>query len=154
VLGLVGVLPVLNGLLFGALLGVAGMIGPSFWLDQRKSARQSAFRRSLPDALDVVVICLEAGLSLPGALKRVAGELRTAHPVLARELNIVQREMQLGRSTGEALQQFAARTDMEELRGLASVIAQAERFGASLVKALRIHADTLREKRVHHAEEL
>jgi tight adherence protein C len=153
-LGLGGLLPVRNGLIFGALVGVFGMIAPSFWLDRRKSARQVAFRRALPDALDVLVICLEGGLSLTGALKRVAGELRTAHPALAKELNILQREVRLGRSTGEALQQFGARTDLEEIRSLASVITQAERFGASLVKALRIHADLLREKRVQHAEEM
>ena len=67
------------------------MVGPSFWLDNRKNARQTQFRRSLPDALDVLVICLEGGLSLHGAIRRVAGELQTAHPMLANELNIVQR---------------------------------------------------------------
>jgi tight adherence protein C len=152
--GIVGVIPVAHGLIFGALLGVFGMIGPSFWLDKRKAARQIAFRRALPDALDVLVICLEGGLSLTGAIRRVAGELRTAHPLLALELNIAQREMQLGRAPGEALRQFAERSDLEELRSLASVIIQAERYGASLVKALRVHADTLRVKRQQRAEEL
>jgi tight adherence protein C len=153
-LGLLGLVEIQNGLIFGALLGMLGMIAPSFWLDRRKYARQTEFRRALPDALDVLVICLEGGLSLPSALKRVAGELRTAHPSLARELNIVQREVQLGRSAGEALRQFAERTDLEELRLLASLILQSERFGASLVKALRVHADTLRQKRIFLAEEM
>jgi tight adherence protein C len=150
----VGLVPVRSGLVGGALLGVFGMIGPSMWLDRRKAARQSAFRRALPDALDVLVICLEGGLSLPGAIKRVAGELRAAHPVLAAELNIVQREVQLGRSSGEALQQFAGRADLDEVRTLSTVIIQAERYGASLVKSLRVHAETLREKRLQHAEEM
>ncbi len=153
-LGLVGAVPLLYGLIGGALCGVVGMIGPSFWLDRRKAARQSCFRRALPDAMDVLVICLEGGLSLPGALKRVASELHTAHPELAAELNIVQREIQLGRQTGEALRHFAERSDLEEVRSLASVIAQAERFGASLVKALRVHAETLRQKRLQYAEEM
>jgi tight adherence protein C len=153
-LGLLGLVSVQQGLIFGAVLGVFGMIGPSFWLDKRKAARQGAFRRALPDALDVMVICLEGGLSLPGAIRRVGGELRTAHPVLASELNIVQREIQLGRSPGEALQQFAIRCDLDEIRGLASVITQAERFGASIVKALRILAETLRVKRMQYAEEM
>ena len=83
-----------------------GLIAPSFWLDYRKSHRQTMLRRALPDALDVLVICLEGGLSLTGAFRRVAGELRTAHPLLSDELNIAQREIQLGRSTGEALRQF------------------------------------------------
>jgi tight adherence protein C len=153
-LGLVGVLPLGNAMLAGAFLGISGMIGPSFWLDRKKAKRQATLRRSLPDALDIIVICLEGGLSLGSALRRVAGELRGAHPVLAGELNIAQREVQLGMSTGEALRQFADRTDLEEVRGLASVILQAERFGASLVKALRVRAETLREKRLQRAEEM
>jgi tight adherence protein C len=143
-----------KGVIIGALGGVVGMIGPSFWLDRRKAERQLAFRRALPDAMDVLVICLEGGLSLPAAFKRVAGELRGAHPSLAAELLIVEREVQLGRSTGEAMRQFGERSDLEEVRSLASVIMQSERFGASLVRALRIHADSLREKRLQHAEEM
>jgi tight adherence protein C len=84
----------------------------------------------------------------------VGAELRTAHPVLALELNIVQREIQMGSSPGEALQKMGVRTDLEEIRSLASVVTQAERFGASLVKSLRVHAETLRLKRQQHAEEL
>jgi tight adherence protein C len=153
-LGMIGLVPIQNGVIYGALLGILGMIGPSFWLDQRKKARQTNFRRALPDALDVMVICLDGGLSLPAALRRVASELATAHPVLARELNIVQRQIQLGRSPGESLRQFGERADLEEIRGLASVVIQSERFGASLVKALRVHADALRQKRMLLAEEL
>src|SRR5262249_40993329 len=77
-LGILGVLPIRDGVIFGALAGILGMIGPSFWLDNRKKARQISFRRALPDALDVLVICLEGGLSLPGALRRVASELNAA----------------------------------------------------------------------------
>jgi tight adherence protein C len=87
-------------------------------------------------------------------MRRVAGELRTAHPLLATELNIVQREVQMGRSSGEALRHFAERSDLEEIRSLASVVIQAERYGASLVKALRVHAETLRIKRLQQAEEM
>ena len=137
--GIVELIDVKLGVILGALFGVFGMIGPSFWLDIRKKGRQLTFRRALPDALDVLVICLEGGLSLPGAIRRVSSELRTAHPVLAREMNIVQREIQLGRSTGDALRRFADRGDLEEIRSLASVIIQTERFGASLVKIGRAH---------------
>jgi tight adherence protein C len=104
--------------------------------------------------MDVLVICLEGGLSLPGAVLRVANELGTAHPDLAMELIIVQREVQMGRTTGDALRQFAERCDLEEIRNLAAVINQSERFGASLIKALRIHAETLRGKRLQYAEEM
>jgi tight adherence protein C len=141
------------GLLVGACCAIAGMIGPSFWLDQQKSKRQTNFRRALPDALDLLVICLEGGLSLNGSLRRMAGELRTAHPVLAAELNIVQREVQLGRTTGDALRKMGERVDLEEVRGLASVILQAEKYGASLVKSLRVHSEMLRVKRMQLAEE-
>jgi tight adherence protein C len=152
--GVLGLVPVRNGVIYGAMCSIFGMIVPSFWLDQRKSARQTNFRRALPDALDVLVICLDGGLSLPAALRRVASELATAHPVLANELNIVQRQIQLGRSAGEALRQFGDRADLEEIRSLASVVIQSERFGAGLIKALRVHADTLRQKRMLHAEEM
>ncbi|MFL5245746.1 MAG: type II secretion system F family protein [Gemmataceae bacterium] len=152
--GIVGLVGIREGMIVGAILGAFGLIGPSFWLDRRKKWRQTSFRRSLPDALDVLVICLEGGLSLAAALRKVAGELRTAHPVLALELNIVQREIQLGRSSGEALREFANRSDLEEVRSLASLIIQTEKFGASLVKALRVHGDTLRQKRLFYAEEM
>jgi tight adherence protein C len=149
----VGLVTVQEGLLFGGCSGIAGIIGPSFWLDKRKKKRQIMFRRAIPDALDVMVICLEGGLSLPGALARVTEDLRTAHPALAVELNIVQREIQLGRPPGDALRQMGERTDLEEVRSLASVILQADRFGASLVKSLRVHAEILRTKRMQRAEE-
>ena len=131
-----------------------GLIGPSFWLDKKKAQRQTSLRRSLPDALDVLVICMEGGLSLPASLQRVADELQTAHPLLATELHIAQRDVQLGRSPGEALRHFGERSDLEEIRSLASVIIQADRYGASLVKSLRVHAETLRLKRRQHAEEM
>jgi len=142
------------GLVLGGLFGIAGLIGPSFWLDRRKAARQANFQRALPDALDVLVICLEGGLSLFGAFRRMTAELGAAHPLLASELIIVEREIQLGRSVGEALRAFGERADLEEIRRLASVISQAERFGASLVKTLRLHAEMLRLKRMQHAEEM
>jgi tight adherence protein C len=151
---LVGLVSMYYGVVCGTIFGIAGLIGPSLWLDRRKTARQMALRRALPDAMDVLVICLEGGLSLPGAVLRVANELGTAHPDLAMELIIVQREVQMGRTTGDALRQFAERCDLEEIRNLAAVINQSERFGASLIKALRIHAETLRGKRLQYAEEM
>jgi tight adherence protein C len=86
-------------------------------------------------------------------LKRITSELRTAHPVLAAELAIVQREVQLGRTSGEAIRKMGERCDLEEIRSLASVILQSERLGASLVKSLRVHSETLRLKRFQRAEE-
>lgn len=152
--GLVRLAPMKPAVLSGACLGILGMLGPSMWLDKKKKARQANFRRSLPDALDVIVICVEGGLSLVGALRRVAGDLRSVHPALAMELEIVQREVQLGQTAGEALRRLGERADMEEIRSLASVIIQSERFGAGLNKSLRMHAETLRMKRQQRAEEM
>jgi tight adherence protein C len=150
---LMGVVTLWQGLIIGLCLGIVGLIGPSFWLDRMKRKRQSNFRRALPDALDVLVICLEGGLSLAAGLRRVSTELRTAHPELASELAIVQREVQLGLTSGEALRKMGERSDLEEVRSLASVILQSERLGASLVRSLRVHAESLRLKRYQRAEE-
>jgi tight adherence protein C len=140
--------------LFALVTGIAGLIGPGFYLDAQRTRRQSDLRRAIPDALDIIIICVEGGLSISASFARVAAELSAVHPLLSMELTIVQREIQMGHSTGEAMRNFARRFDMEELRTLASVILQAEKFGSSIVRALRTHADGLREKRMMRAEEL
>jgi len=142
-----------QGLVFGLIVGVLGTIAPSLYLDHLKRKRQTQIRRALPDALDVIVVCLEGGLSVPASLSRVASELATAHPMLAHELQIVEREIQMGRSPGEAMRQFAQRFDLEELRSLSSVIIQAEQFGTSVTKAFNVYADGMRIKRHQRAEE-
>lgn len=152
VAGSFGICRMTFGLSIGALLSLAGTLGPSFMLDYLKARRQTKIRRSLPDALDVIVVCLEGGLSLSGAFARVGQELGFAHPLLALELRIVEREVLLGRSTGEALRAFANRFDLEELRSLAAVVSQAERFGSSVVRALTVYADTMRSRRQQRAE--
>lgn len=152
--GLTGAAPLLPAVVVGGALSAFGTIAPSFWLDHLKANRQKRIRRALPDALDVIVVCLEGGLSLTAAFTRVARELADAHQLLALELKIVEREVQMGRSTGEAMRNFAKRFDMEELRSMAAVIIQAERFGSSVVKALTIYADTMRERRQQRAEEM
>lgn len=148
-----GIAPPVQAMALALGLFLAGMIGPGFWLDHKKNKRQLALRRAMPDALDVLIICLEGGLSFQSALKRVAEEIRSAHPVLGYEFRIVDREVQLGRSPGEALLHFAQRTDLDEARSLSVVIGQSERFGASLVKSLRAHSETLRLRRRQIAEE-
>jgi tight adherence protein C len=102
----------------------------------------------------MLVLCLEGGISLTGAMQRVTAELQSAHPLLGAEMDLVQREMMLGVSVGDRLEKLGARTDLEEMRNLAAVIVQSERFGSSVVRALRIHADTLRQQRQQRAEEL
>jgi tight adherence protein C len=153
-LGFVGLLSIKMGALYGLLGGSFGMVLPNFWLDARKKKRQATLRRSLPDALDMIIVCLKGGLSLQGAFQRVTSELGMAHPLLAEELAINQREIQLGRSAGEAMRHFGERCDLEEISSLASVLLQSERLGASTVQALRVHGETLRLKRLHRAEEM
>jgi len=143
----------MQGLLFGVAPAISGIVGPGLWLDHKKARRQMAIRRALPDALDVIVVCLEAGLSMSAALVKVGKELRGAYPMLASEITIVHREVQMGNSTGEALLRFANRFDLDELRSLSLVVRQAEKFGASLASALRVHAETLRIKRLQYAQE-
>jgi tight adherence protein C len=149
-----GFLPLMTSLLIAAFCGLVATIAPSFWLDTVKRSRQTKIRRALPDALDVISVCLQGGLSLPGSLLRVARELGTAHPMLALELAIVEREIQMGRTTGQALRRFAERFDLEELRSLSSVVSQAERFGSSLTRAMEVYAESLRLKRHQRAEQM
>jgi tight adherence protein C len=152
--GGLGLVPLKYGLLIGACASIFGTIGPSFWLDRKKNKRQGSLRRALPDACDLIVICMEGGLSLGGALKRVVGELRVAHPLLAAELNIVQRKVQLGQPLADALGSFAIRCGMVEIKSLSSVVKSAEKFGSSMVKALQNYSETLRVQRQQKAEEL
>lgn len=148
-----GLLPMHLSLLVAALCGMAGTIAPSFYIDHIRKNRQNQIRRALPDALDVLSICLEGGLSLAGSLVRVSRELEAAHPMLATELAIVERSSQLGLTTGQSLRQMANRFELEELRSLSSVVSQAETLGTSVARALEVYAETLRTKRSLHAEE-
>jgi len=129
-----------------------GNLAPGIWLSRLTKGRQKNLRHAMPDALDVIVICMEGGLSLPASLARVTTELKHSHPMLAHEMGIVSKEIQMGASTGEALRQFADRFGVDEVRSLAAVVIQSERYGASIVKALRVHAETLRLKRYQFAE--
>jgi tight adherence protein C len=129
-------------------------VGGVLYVDYHKRKRQSRLRNALPDALDMLVLCVEGGVSLNAALQRVSTEMKLAHPILGAELEISQREMQLGLSAGEALQKMAQRCDVEELRQLSSMLMQSERYGTSVVKALRIHADSCRLERYQNVEEM
>ena len=134
-------------------LSSLGWIAPGVWLDSRKKARQHDLRRGLPDFFDVLVLCVEGGMSLPAAWRRVANELERAYPALWKELKLVEQEVEIGRPTGEALDRFAERTDLDEVLSLASVVGQTERLGTELARPLRTLSDTLRLQRVQKAEE-
>ncbi len=130
-----------------------GFLGPDFWLGRRIAARQSAIKRGLPDVLDLLVICIEAGLSLDQATARTAQELDKAQPELSDELGIVALEQRAGRARSDAWKHLAERTDVDVVRNLVSMLVQAEQFGTSIGKTLRVHSDTLRTKRVQEIEE-
>jgi len=153
VAGAFGLLDPQFSLLVGAIAGGLGMLLPSVWLDRRKARRQLILSRSLPDFLDLLVTCLESGLSLDAALRRVTSELRYAHPVLAVEMDRVQNEIDLGASADAALHSLAERTDLETIHTLGTFILQARRYGTSIADALRTHAEMLRTQREQRAEE-
>jgi tight adherence protein C len=135
-----------------AALGL-GFLVPDFWLGKRISTRQDRIRCGLPDVLDLLVICIEAGLSLDQATARTAVELKAAQPELCNELGIVVLEQRAGRPRGEAWKHLAERTDVVCVRNLVSMLIQSEQFGTSIAKVLRVHSDTLRTQRVQAVEE-
>jgi tight adherence protein C len=141
-------------ILLGCGAGGLGMLAPSAWLDRRIRRRHAALRRSLADFLDLMVVCLDSGLSLQGTLHRVGEELQIAHPMLATELNIVQRDVELGATVDAAMRRFAARSGHDGIRLLGTFIRESQRFGTALSEALRSHADMLRVQREQLAEEM
>ncbi|MGD0294732.1 MAG: type II secretion system F family protein [Terracidiphilus sp.] len=129
-----------------------GFLAPDFWLGRRINKRQSKIRRGLPDVLDLLVICIEAGLSLDQGTSRTAVELKAAQPELCDELGVVVLEQRAGRPRGDAWKHMAERTGVDCVRNLVSMLVQADQFGTSVAKTLRIHSDTLRTQRVQAVE--
>ena len=132
-------------------LGV-GFLAPDFWLGRQITKRQGKIRRGLPDVLDLLVICIEAGLSLDQGTARTAEELKLAQPELCDELSIVVLEQRAGRPRGDSWKHLAERTGVDSVRNLVSMLVQADQFGTSIAKTLRIHSDTLRTQRVQAVE--
>jgi tight adherence protein C len=128
-------------------------LAPSFWLSSRISTRKTWLERALPDAMDLLVTCVEAGLGLDAALARVSDEIRLASPLLAQEMNVTFLEIQAGIPRRDAFRRLSERTGVEDLRQLSAVLTQTEMFGTSIAKALRVHADSMRIKRMQRAEE-
>jgi tight adherence protein C len=135
------------------LSALGGYLLPDVWLTSRIRKRQHIIRLSLPDALDLLVICVEAGLALDQALLRISQELRIAHPELCDELEIVNREMRVGKTRLDALRDLATRTGVDDLKSLVAMLIQTDRFGTSVAQSLRVHAEQLRTRRRQRAEE-
>ncbi len=135
-------------------LAACGYYAPSLWLKRVIAERQDALQRAIPDALDLMVVCVEAGLGLDQAIARVGQEVSHAHPALGDELNILSQELRTGVQRQAALRNLAHRTDLEEVRNLVALLVQTDRFGTSIGQALRVHADSMRTTRRLKAEEL
>lgn len=147
--------PTFSNLLFYYVLAAAcGYYAPVIWLRRAISARKDAVQRAIPDALDLMVVCVEAGLGLDQAITRVGEEVKRSHPALSDELNLLAMELRTGVSRQEALRNFAHRTDLEEARNLVALLVQTDRFGTSIGQALRVHADSMRSTRRLRAEEM
>lgn len=142
-----------TGLLFGVIGGSIAYYMPMLWLGRRIDQRRAEIRNGLPDAIDLLIVCLEAGSGLDQALARVAEELDLAYPALAKELEFIGSETRAGSARIEAFKNFAARTKVDDVRSLVTMLVQSDRFGTSLGQALRTHADTSRTKRRQRAEE-
>jgi len=130
-----------------------GYLLPAFVLAKVARGRQHRVQLSLPDALDLLVVSVEAGLGLDQALQRVGDELASAHPELSEDLRIVNLEMRAGKERTEALRNLADRTGVEDLSSLVATLIQTDKFGTSVAQSLRIHSDVLRTKRRQRAEE-
>jgi len=130
-----------------------GWILPGFFLEKRIKKRQEILRLSLPDALDLLVVSVEAGLGLDQAIQHVARELQLSHPELSEEMSLVTLEMRAGKRRSEALRNFADRTGEDEIRKLIAILIQNDRFGTSMGESLRNHSDFMRTQRRQQAEE-
>jgi tight adherence protein C len=156
-LGMVG-LPLLGvssgRMLLGMIwLGGLGWVGPTFYVRSRLKARQKEVQLALADMLDMLVVCVEAGLGLNQALVRVADEIEHVSPVMSEQLAMVNLEMRAGTPREEALKNLAERTGLPDIRSLVSMMIQTDRFGTSVADALRVHSETMRTKRRQRAEE-
>ena len=140
---------------FACLMAVAlGYLLPDFWLGRRIKNRQLNIRLGLPDFLDLMVVCIEAGLSLDYALDRAVKELHAAHPEICDEFGLVILEQRAGRPRVDSWKNLAERVDLDVVRTLTSSVIQADQFGTSIAKTLRVYSDTLRTQRRQRVEEL
>jgi len=139
--------------LVALLIAALGLIGPDMMLTNRREKREKVLQRSFPDALDLLLVCVESGLALDGALSRVCKELGRAHPEITQELNRTRLELTLLNDRSQALANLAERTDMLAFRSLVTTLLQSEKFGTSLTDTLRVLSEDFRNTRLMLAEE-
>ena len=142
-----------TGWLVAAIMGAVGYLVPSFTLGWMITKRKQRIENGLPDALDLIIVCVEAGCSLDQGILKTTEELEMAHPDLASEMRTITTEIRAGKPRIEAFKNFAARTKVDDVRALVAMLVQTDRFGTSIAQALRTHAATSRQKRRQRAEE-
>jgi tight adherence protein C len=136
------------------LVAMAGFYLPNLWLRMRIDRRKGEILLGLPDALDLMVVCAEAGVGLDAAINRVGDEMKLSNKTLSDEFNLMSLELRAGKPRRDAFRDLAKRTDLEDLNNLSSLLIQTERFGTSIAQALRVHSDGMRVKRFQRAEEV
>jgi tight adherence protein C len=126
---------------------------PGFWLSHKTAQRQKQIQNGLPDMLDLLVVCIEAGSGLDQGIVKASDELEISYPALAEEMRLVSTEIRAGKPRLEAFKNLASRTKVDDVRSLVAMLIQTDRFGTSIAQALRTHAETARIKRRQRAEE-
>jgi tight adherence protein C len=137
-----------------AALALIGFYLPDLYLKLAIRWRKQQIIEGFPDALDLLVVCVEAGMGLDAAISRVADEIRMTSRVISEEFRILNLELRAGKSRVDSLRNLGVRTDVEEVRSFATLLIQTDRFGTSVAQALRVHSDSMRTQRYHRAEEL
>lgn len=137
-----------------AMGGLFGYLSPQVWLNGRVKANQAALNTGLPDALDLMVICVESGLTVDATMQRVGEELQQAQPAISREFGICHAEARFGVARQQTFKNLATRTGNQSLKSLTAMLVQADRFGTSIATALRVQAEAMRTKRQFAAEEM
>jgi tight adherence protein C len=134
-------------------LALAGFYFPDVWVRLITARRQEKITDGFPDALDMMVVCVEAGMGLDQAIKRVADEMKMNYRIISDEFGQMNMELRAGRSRQDAMRNLAARTDVEDVKSLVTLLIQTDKFGTSIAQALRVHSDSMRTKRRQRAEE-
>jgi tight adherence protein C len=133
--------------------GVFGYVGPSMYIDRRIKKRRQEHREGFPDFMDLLVVCADSGLPIEGALERVGREFGDAYPSLAANIYMTNLEIRAGRTLADALDRFADRVGLEEVRAFVTLISQSIELGSNITQALRVYSDDMRHKRLSRAEE-
>lgn len=145
--------PIGSAIMSGLVAGLVGFYLPTIWLWARGEERKGRIQSALPDALDLLVVCVEAGLGLTAAIERVGREITVASPALSDEFLVVNQEIRTGLSRSDALRRLARRTGVEDLYALSAMLIQADKLGTSIAQSLRAHAESMRTKRRQRAEQ-